>query len=55
MDNEYNLSVSSYVEAEDVRECIDIAQLNTEILQLVAHQDVLRKEINRLILEIEGK
>ena len=33
--NDYNLSVSSYVEAEDTREKIDIEKLNAEIEQIV--------------------
>lgn len=51
---EYNLSVSTYVEAEDTREEIDIAQLNAEIAQIVAREEVLRKEIDKIIAEIEG-
>ena len=34
--NEYNLSVSAYVEAEDTREVIDIVKLNAEIQEIVA-------------------
>ena len=51
---EYNLSVSTYVEAEDTREKIDITQLNAEIAQIVAREEVLRKEIDKIIAEIEG-
>lgn len=29
--NDYNLSVSSYVEAEDTREVVDITELNAEL------------------------
>ena len=52
-DNDYNLSVSTYVEAEDTREKIDIAQLNAEIEQIVAREQVLRDEIAKIIAEIE--
>ena len=51
---EYNLSVSTYVEAEDTREKIDITALNAEIAQIVAREQVLRQEIDKIIGEIEG-
>lgn len=49
----YNLSVSTYVEKEDIREKIDIKVLNAEIEKIVAREDVLRKEISKIIEEIE--
>ena len=52
--NNYNLSVSTYVEQEDTREQIDIAQLNAEIAEIVAREQKLREEIDRIIGEIEG-
>ena len=54
VENDYNLSVSTYVEAEDTREKIDIVKLNTEIEQIVAREAVLRDEIATIIAEIEG-
>ncbi|OQW79938.1 MAG: type I restriction-modification system subunit M [Proteobacteria bacterium ST_bin11] len=53
--NDYNLSVSSYVEAKDNREVVDIAQLNAELLTTVARIDKLRSEINAIVREIEGE
>lgn len=53
VDNEYNLSVSTYVEAKDTREKIDIVKLNEEIREIVAREDHLREEIDRIITEIE--
>lgn len=50
----YNLSVSSYVEAKDTREVIDIKVLNAQIKTTVAKIDVLRAEIDKIISEIEG-
>lgn len=50
----YNLSVSTYVEQEDTLEKIDIAKLNAEIKQIVAREQVLRDEIDKIIAEIEG-
>ena len=53
--NDYNLSVSSYVEAEDTREKVDIVQLNAELKTTVAKIDQLRKEIDAIVAEIEGE
>ena len=53
-DNDYNLSVSAYVEAEDTREVIDITQLNTELKTTVAKIDQLRSDIDAIVAEIEG-
>ncbi len=50
--NEYNLSVSTYVEQEDTREKIDIVKLNDEIEEIVAREQVLRDEIAKIIAEI---
>ncbi len=52
-ENDYNLSVSTYVEAKDTREAIDIETLNEEIQAIVAREDTLRKEIDAIIQEIE--
>ena len=53
-ENDYNLSVSAYVEPEDTREKIDIAELNAEIQETVAKIDTLRSEIDKIVAEIEG-
>lgn len=52
-ENEYNLSVSTYVEPEDTREVINIKELNVEIEKIVAREQVLRDEIAMIISEIE--
>ena len=52
-ENDYNLSVSTYVEKEDTREKVDIAELNKEIDEIVAREQVLRDEIKKIISEIE--
>lgn len=52
-ENDYNLSVSTYVEKEDTREKIDIDVLNKEIDEIVARENVLREEIKKIISEIE--
>jgi type I restriction enzyme M protein len=53
-EQDYNLSVSTYVEQEDKREIVDINILNAEIERIVAREDVLRQEIDAIIAEIEG-
>ena len=52
-ENDYNLSVSTYVEKEDTREKIDIVELNKEIDEIVAREQILRDEIKKIISEIE--
>lgn len=52
--NDYNLSVSSYVEAKDNREVIDITKLNAELKTTVAKIDQLRADIDAIVAEIEG-
>ena len=53
--NSYNLSVSSYVEAKDNRELVDIAELNAELKTTVAKIDALRSDIDAIVAEIEGE
>ena len=55
VENDYNLAVSTYVEAEDTREKIDIVKLNAEIAEIVAREQILRDEIDKIIAELEGK
>ena len=52
-ENDYNLSVSTYVEKEDTREKIDIVELNKEIEEIVSKEQILRDEIKKIISEIE--
>jgi type I restriction enzyme M protein len=53
--NEYNLSVSSYVEAKDTRDVVDIALLNAELRTTVARIEQLRAEIDAIVAHIEGE
>ncbi len=53
-ENDYNLSVSSYVEAKDTREVVNITELNAEIETTVSKIDGLRKDIDAIVAEIEG-
>ena len=53
-DNEYNLSVSSYVEAKDTREVTNITDLNAEIKTTVKKINQLRLDIDDIVAKIEG-
>jgi type I restriction enzyme M protein len=53
--NDYNLSVSSYVETENNREVVNIAQLNAELKTTVAKIDQLRKDIDAIVTQIDGE
>ncbi|MFT3877702.1 MAG: type I restriction-modification system subunit M [Propioniciclava sp.] len=53
-DNGYNISVSSYVEAEDTREVVNITELNAEIARIVVRQAELRTAIDDIIADLEG-
>lgn len=53
-DNDYNLSVSSYVEECDTREVVDITELNAEIVRIVARQQELRTAIDEIVADLEG-
>ena len=50
----YNLSISTYVEKEDTKEKIDIKVLNEQINEIVKRENGLRLEIDKIIKEIEG-
>ena len=53
-ENDYNLSVSSYVEAKDNREIVDIKKLNAEISETVKKINALRIDIDAIVKEIEA-
>ena len=52
---DYLLSVSSYVEAEDTRETVDITALNAEIARIVARQQELRASIDAIVADLEAE
>jgi type I restriction enzyme M protein len=52
--NDYNLSVSSYVEAKDNREATDITKLNSELKITVEKINRLRSDIDTIVAKIEG-
>jgi type I restriction enzyme M protein len=53
--NDYTLSVTTYVKAEDTREVIDIKELNKSISEIVKRQSELRKSIDAIIADLEGQ
>ncbi len=53
--NDYNLSVSSYVEARDDREAVDIKALNAKIASIVVRQTELRTQIDAIVADLEGE
>jgi type I restriction system adenine methylase (hsdM) len=53
--NNYNLTVSSYVDVKDTREVVNISQLNSELKITVAKIDLLRKDIDAIVAEIGGE
>jgi type I restriction enzyme M protein len=53
--NEYSLSVTNYIKAEDTREIVDIKVLNNSIKEIVARQSELRSKIDLIVADLEGK
>jgi type I restriction enzyme M protein len=54
-DNGYNIAVSTYVQAEDTREAVDIQELNAEIARMVARQSELRQKIDAIVADLDGE
>ena len=52
-ENDYNLSVSSYIEAKETRKETNIKELNERIRKIVARENELRSEIDKIIAELE--
>lgn len=52
--NDYNISVSSYVAQEDTREEVDIEKLNAKIAEIVIKQNHLRQAIDEIVADLEG-
>ena len=52
-ENDYNLSVSSYVEVKETRQETNIKELNERIRRIVARENELRKEIDKIIADLE--
>ena len=54
VEQDYTLSVSTYVEKKDTREKIDIVKLNQEISDTVKNIDRLRAEIDKIVEELNN-
>ena len=52
LDNDCNISVSSYVEQEDTRESINIGEVNARIKSLIAEGNALNNKIEAFIQEL---
>ena len=52
LSNDFNLSVSSYVEQKDTREKIDIKKVNSDLRTLVAEGVELNDKIEAIIKEL---
>ncbi|MBR4752082.1 MAG: type I restriction-modification system subunit M [Thermoguttaceae bacterium] len=53
-EQDFNLSVSTYIEQKDEREQIDVVRLNREIREIVSRENELRDAIEKIVAEIEG-
>lgn len=54
-ENKYNLSVSTWVEKQDTREKVDIAELNARIKDIVVRETELRQQIEAIVADLEGE
>ena len=52
LENDCNLSVSSYVEQEDTREVINISEVNSQLKSLVAEGNELNQKIEAIVKEL---
>lgn len=53
-ENNYNISISTYIEVEDNREIIDIKEVNSDIAQIVSRQSRLHGAIDEMVTSLEG-
>jgi type I restriction enzyme M protein len=54
-ENGYVIAVPAYVEAEDTRAAVDIKELNAEITRIVTRQAELRREIDAIVADLDGR
>lgn len=53
LENDANISVSSYVEPEDTTEKVDIDELNKRIADIVEREQKLRNAIDKIVVELQ--
>lgn len=54
-ENDYNLTVNTYVKAEVAQTEIDIKELNERLYRIVEKENLLRKEIDEMVLRLEAE
>ena len=52
-ENEYNISVNSYLKNTDIELNIDIEEVNRKLAEIVPRQQQIRKELEEIIKELE--
>ncbi|MDD3452703.1 MAG: type I restriction-modification system subunit M [Bacilli bacterium] len=53
-ENDYNISVNSYLKIDSEQEEVDIKELNKNIEEIVSRQRKIRTELDKIILELEA-
>ncbi|CAN2189050.1 HsdM Type I restriction-modification system methyltransferase subunit [Candidatus Nanopelagicaceae bacterium] len=53
-ENDYSLSVTNYVVAENISQVVDIKKLNKSITEIVRRQSSLREEVDKIVSSLEG-
>lgn len=53
-ENEYNISVNSYLKTDTNKEKIDIEEVNRKLAEIVPRQQQIRKELEEIIKELEA-
>ena len=53
-ENDYNISVNSYLKQISEEEQIDIKELNKQIKEIVARENIIRNELDKIIEELES-
>ncbi|MGM9882063.1 MAG: type I restriction-modification system subunit M [Bacilli bacterium] len=53
-ENDYNISVNSYLKQISEEEQIDIKELNKKIKEIVARENIIRNELDKIIEELES-
>jgi len=54
IENNCNIAVSTWVQAKDTREVVDIQKLNAELEHTVKRQSELRSQIDHIVVELEA-
>lgn len=53
--NNYNLSIGTYIDAASSTDIVDIAALNAEIASIVRVQADLRERVDAIVAELEAR